>query len=83
MGVRTLFFKEGQNFPGGSEKYNVIPKQRLFYLKKSKKHTIFGQLGDKSPHCPPSGHHVGPLYETEFDKAEFDVIEFVTTNFEL
>jgi len=58
MGVRRLFSRGGQNFPGGGGK-NILfalktPKNILFSSKKSQKHTILaGQGGSRAPSCPP------------------------------
>ncbi len=62
MGVRRLFSRGGQNFPGGSgvgEKTFSLPKNTLFSFKKSQKHTIqAGQGGGKCPLLPsPADAH--------------------------
>jgi hypothetical protein len=79
MGVRRLFSRGGQNFPGeGAKTYYSIclktPKTYYFPLKKVKKTYYFGQPGGgaRSPSCPPlrtpmSGRrfliHAGPSYD--------------------
>jgi len=50
MGVRRLFSRGGQNFPGEPKK---CLKHTLFF-QKVKKHTILaGQGGASAPSCPP------------------------------
>jgi len=59
MGVRRLFSRGGQNFPGGGK--NILfalktPKNILFSPKKVKKHTILaGQGGQGPPLALPCG----------------------------
>jgi len=59
MGVRRLFSRGGQNFPGGAKTYYLpkkTPKNILFSSKKSQKHTILAsQGGSRAPSCPPHG----------------------------
>ncbi len=61
MGVRRLFSRGGQNFPGGAGGKNILfalrmPKNILFSFKKVKKHTILvgqGGGGASAPSYPP------------------------------
>ena len=59
MGVRRLFSRGGQNFPGGGAKTYYLPKKHLnilFSSKKVKKHTILaGQGGQGPPLALPCG----------------------------
>jgi len=59
MGVRRLFSRGGQNFPGGAKTY-YLPKNAkihtIFFQKSQKKHTILvgqGGRGASAPSCPP------------------------------
>jgi len=70
MGIRRLFSRGGQNFPGGGAKTYYLPKKTLkktpknilFFSKKSQKHTILaGQGGSRAPSCPPLGT---PMYSS-------------------
>jgi len=58
MGVRRLFSRGGQNFPGG-QKHTIglkMPENILFSFKKVKKHTILaGQGGQVPPLALPCG----------------------------
>jgi len=58
MGVRRLFSRGGQNFPGGPKTHYLpkkTPKNILFFSKKSQKHTNLAGQGvvARAPSCPP------------------------------
>jgi len=76
MGVRRLFSRGGQNFPGeGGAKTYYLPKRHLetyyFPLKKVKKHTILAGQGGQ-----------GPLLSSPADAHDLD-LEFVKKNLNL
>jgi len=66
MGVRRLFSRGGQNFPGGGAKTYYLPKKcpktNYFLSKKSKKHNILdgqrggGRGGQVPPPSPADAH---------------------------
>ena len=48
MGVRGLFLRGGQNFPGGGQKHTTVfafktPKKMQFFFKKFEKHSILAR----------------------------------------
>jgi len=59
MGVRRLFSRGGQNFPGGVKHticLKITQKDTIFLEKSKKKHTIFpGQGGQEPPLALPCG----------------------------
>ncbi len=62
MGVRRLFSRGGQNFPGGGQKHTIclkIPKNILFSSKKKSKNILFWPArGVKGPLLPsPADAH--------------------------
>jgi len=62
MGVRRLFSRGGQNFPGGGQKHTICQKKHLktyyFPLKKSKNILFWLARGVKGPLLPsPADAH--------------------------
>jgi len=59
MGVRRLFSRGGQNFPGGGAKTYYLPKnapKHTIFFQKSRKTFYFGWPrggGARAPSCPP------------------------------
>ena len=58
MGVRRLFSKGGQNFPGGGAKTYYLPNihlKRYYFPQKETKNILFwpAKEGARAPSCPP------------------------------